>query len=368
MLDFTRRFSFGVDLDDAWRYAGIRPPRSTLIPHLLSVSLPEGRVLDRADDLTIREHGDPEPNNTAKRASLALAEKLVQAKIDFVRCWFPWNFLEHAAIQVGQLDGLLEDSYSKWPMDSFVEIMNDHGIGTVPVLACGYQRMLPHGASPDPDRGLYLRRTYVHARLMVRKYKSRVRCWQIENEPNWWAEHAAAGWRSGLSWVRDGEFRWELLQNLNDAVHTEDPSALTIINLEADAKVLAPVPYTDYCDILGLDFYPNYKTSYPVTTAVLKVADQVAKALSKPVVVSETGYPSGPGLLGYSRSKQAEYVANACHDAYGLEGVNGIGIWRYTDTQWRSFPPQENHFGLFDKKGKPKPAWSTLSDTIKELK
>jgi hypothetical protein len=48
--------------------------------------------------------------------------------------------------------------------------------------------------------------------------------------------------------------------------------------------------------------------------------------------------------------------------------VTGIGIWRYIDTAWRSFPPQENHFGLFDNKGNPKPAWIEFSNVIKELK
>jgi hypothetical protein len=85
-------------------------------------------------------------------------------------------------------------------------------------------------------------------------------------------------------------------------------------------------------------------------------------------VISETGYPSGPGFLGYSTQRQAEYVENASREAYAFPNVTGIGIWRYIDTAWRSFPPQENHFGLFDKKGMPKPAWAAYSKVIKELK
>jgi hypothetical protein len=151
-------------------------------------------------------------------------------------------------------------------------------------------------------------------------------------------------------------------------VHGEDPSATTIINLEADATVLDPGVYSSYCDILGLDFYPNYKISHPLNTKVLKLADQVAKKPSKHVLVSETGYPSGPSLLGYSADSQAKYVTEACRVAHGFDGVTGFGIWRYIDTSWRSFPPQENHFGLFDNKGVPKPAWTGFSKVIKELK
>ena len=357
-----------MNLDDPWRYSGITPPRSIIIPHLLSVSLPEGKILDEADEQEIRAHGETEPNTVARRAALALAENLVEAQIQFVRCWFPWKYFEPAPIPESSLDQLLDRSYSQWPMDDLVNALTSRGIDVVPVVACGYQRMLPQGLEPDRDRELYLRRASIHARLLVRHYKNRVRCWQIENEPNWWAEHEAGGWRSGLSWVHEHGFRQELLETLNGAVHAEYPAALTIINLEADSKTLVSGEYSSLCDVLGMDFYPNYKSAHPINTSGFRLADQIAKTLEKPVMISETGYPSGPSVLGYSPDHQAEYVESASKVAYSLEGVTGIGMWRYIDTAWRSFPPQENHFGLFDNRGSPKPAWGAYSNTIKELK
>ena len=253
-------------------------------------------------------------------------------------------------------------------MDDLVNGLTSRGIRVVPVVACGYHRMLPHGLEPVPDRALYIRRATTHARLLTRHYKDRIKGWQIENEPNWWAEHEAGGWRSGLSWIDDHGFRNELLQELNRAVHEEDPAARTIINLEADSKTLAPAQYSTSCDILGLDFYPNYKRASPVDPGVTKLADQVGKALEKPLIISETGYPSGPGVLGYSPNHQAEYVEKASRESYAFQNVMGIGIWRYIDTNWRSFPPQENHFGLFDNHGSPKPAWNAYAQVIRELK
>ena len=332
------------------------------------MSLPEGKILDEADDQEIIQRGEVEPKTVAGRAVVALADSLVDAGVGFVRCWYPWKYLEPFPVPEASLEELLEKSYTQWPLDNLVNTLTSRGIGVVPVIACGYQRMLPQGLEPDPNRALYLKRVSVHGRLMVRHYKDRIKNWQIENEPNWWAEHEAGGWRSGLAWVHEHGFRHELLQTLNDAVHKEDPSATTIINLEADATVFEPGPYSSYSDALGLDFYPNYKLSHPINTKVLRLADQVAKKLSIPVMVSETGYPSGPTLLGYSADGQAKYVSDACRAAYELDGVNGIGIWRYIDTAWRSFPPQENHFGLFDNKGNSKPAWTEFSKVIKELK
>lgn len=368
MLSLGNRFSFGINLDDPWRYSGITPPKSIIIPHLLSVGLPEGKILDEADDLEIKQHGDVEPETVAGRATLALADTLAEAKVDFVRCWFPWKYFEPVPVAETSLDQLLDRSYSQWPLDDLVNTLSAKGIGIVPVLACGYRRWLPQGLEPDPDKAGYLKRASTHARLLVRHYKDKIRNWQIENEPNWWAEHEAGGWRSGRSWIHQHDFRQQLLQSLNDAVHLEDPTALTIINLEGDAHNLDPAPYASYCNILGLDFYPNYKLAYPINAKSLRLATKLAKDLSKPVTVSETGYPSGPIELGYSRDHQSRYVEDACREAFGLDGVTGIGIWRYIDTRWRSFPPQENHFGLFDNQGRAKPAWGTYSNLIKELK
>ena len=185
MLDLTKRFAFGINLDDPWRYSGVTPPKSIIIPHLLSVSLPEGKVLDQADDLEIKAHRDSEPSTGSGRASLALADSLADAGISFVRCWFPWNYSEETPVPASSLDQLLDKSYSQWPLDNLVNTLSNKGIAIVPVVACGYQRMLPKGLEPDANKGLYLKRAATHARLLVRHYKDRIKCWQIENEPNW---------------------------------------------------------------------------------------------------------------------------------------------------------------------------------------
>src|SRR5438034_4453982 len=203
LLDLRKRFSFGLNLDDSWRYSGVIPPKSIIIPHLLSVSLPEGKILDEADDREIRGHGEVEPRTVAGRAVAALSDNLAEAKVDFVRCWFPWKYFEPFPVEESALEQLLDRSYSQWPLDDLVNTLTSKGVDVVPVVACGYQRMLPQGLEPDPNRTLYLKRASIHTRLLVRHWKSQVKCWQIENEPNWWSEHEAGGWRSGLSWNKN---------------------------------------------------------------------------------------------------------------------------------------------------------------------
>jgi hypothetical protein len=367
LLDFSKRFYAGINLDDAWRYAGLREPKSIMIPYLFSLRINDETVFGRMDDAVFRRYGVSGSELMAEKAILSLAEDLADMKVKFVRCWFSWRFFEPSLIGEDRLDALLESSYQEWPLDGLVDMLFNRGIDLVPVLGCGYERMLPQGLSVDKDRDLYLKRIAIHVRLLTRRYKAKIKHWQIENEPNWWRKHSEVGWRSGGTWMDPGGFRERLLKTLNDAVHEEDSGATTIINLEGDGDMGDLSIYSQLSDMFGLDFYPNYKSSSPINTSVFSLADKVSKDTGKPVIISETGYPSGPRPLGYTRVKQAQYVKMACENAFALDGINGIGIWRYRDTTWRSFPPQENRFGLKDNEGNPKPAWDTFRDTISKL-
>ena len=367
-MDLLRRFSFGVNIDATWRYTGVQEPKSIIFPHLLSLSLKERGSFERVEEATIAAHHQANPASEPERAALALADSLKSIGADFVRCWFPWRFFEPTPLPEGSLSSLLDRGYERWPTDGLVKSLKDQGISIIPVLACGYQRMLPEGLSPDAGPDSYLRRAYLHARTVVRHYKDTINTWQIENEPNWWRMHEVGGWRTGASWIEEGGFRDELLKVLNDAVHEEDPGATTMVNLEADEEKSSPSEYARFCDVLGLDFYPNYTSSEPVDASVIRRAKAVVTETSKPVMIAETGYPSGPSVLGYSEEKQSEYVAMALNEAHSLDGVTAVGIWRYLDTSWTSFPPQENHFGLIDEKKGPKKAWYRFGEALKELR
>jgi hypothetical protein len=367
-IDMMKRFSFGVNLDDPWRYAGLDEPKSVIFPHLLSLSLAEGKGFRRFEEQAIASLHQPDPGTEPARASLALADDLSSRGVDFVRCWFPWRFFEPRPVTAEGLKDVFENGYATWPMDGLVEALATRGISVVPVLACGYQRMLPQGLRVDEDRESYVRRAVVHVRALVRHYRDKVKAWQIENEPNWWTMHEAGGWRAGASWLEPGGFRDRLLKALGEAVHEEDPAATTVINLEADQADLKVSDYTAFCDLVGLDFYPNYKSSSPVSVGVFDRAREAARESGGRVMVAETGYPSGPEFLGYTEAKQAAYVEAALRKAHGIDEITSVGIWRYLDTSWRSFPEQENHFGLVDEKRGPKAAWRSFGQLVKDIR
>lgn len=370
MLNLGKKMSFGVDVDDVWRYTGKKEPKSIILPHLLSIELPQGNILERMEEQFVLGRGDAQPSSEVDISVDYLADSAQELGVDFVRCWFPWRFLEPDPIDDAKLNELErgEGDYPEYPFDRMVKALEKRNIEVIPVLACGYSRMLPEGLNPDKDPSDYIRRAAIHAAAMVRHYRGEVSVWQIENEPNWWEMHAVGGWRRGAVWLEGGNFRTELLRVLNETVHREDPGAQTMVNLEADSGSLDVQYYASLCDIVGLDFYPNYKTSSPVDATPIANATTVFKQCGKPVIIAETGYPSGPQLLGYTETKQAEYIRMACVRAVEAVGVTAMGIWRFMDSPWRSFPDQENHFGLIDSRGRRKPSFSIYKDTIAEVR
>jgi hypothetical protein len=159
LFDLTNQFTIGINIDDPWIYAGTITPKSIIIPHLLSIRLPVGKVLDKIDELKFQKHNPVLQKKSVctdcRKAIISLAENLVSAKIQFVRCWFPWKLFEPNLFPINKLKILLDESYKQWPMDDFVQVLTDHGIGIIPVVACGYQRMLPDELKVDSDRVLH---------------------------------------------------------------------------------------------------------------------------------------------------------------------------------------------------------------------
>ena len=68
-----------------------------------------------------------------------------------------------------------------------------------------------------------------------------------------------------------------------------------------------------------------------------RVLVDLTKESGKPAFISETGYPSGPSLLGYNASRQSEYIRRACSDAYGgitTQPGNPSPFKRTTSDSW----------------------------------
>ena len=357
------KFNFGVDIDDMWRYAGLPDPPSVVIPYLLSkrtyngrFSLPagDGKIDDRKPrDFTGSLIQDGNKHDT-KRLARMVAAFLKRSKIDYVRCWFPWNFFQP---RVG-------DGY-KFPLDDFVNEMDDAGIGIIAVVGDGYGRFIPKNASTSNLKA-YLGQLTDSSTEIVRHYGGKISAWQIENEVNGWTGHTIANWRSGWIWL-DEKNKEPVLKALSGAVREESPKSKIVINLGYIGSRRKWKMYAKYCDIIGVDPYPSYYAPNDTSASGMgKLADVAAEETGLPVYIVETGYPAGPHIFGFDEQKQAKYVASACIHALESDKIHGLGMYRFSDSYWKSFPPMENAFGLLTVQGKPKPAWYQYAKSISE--
>jgi hypothetical protein len=372
------QFQWGINIDDMWRYAGLSPPKSVAIPYVLSMMSRSGKF-----DLPLQETRNADDHNIVDTVHLAevLATFLKRQGVNFVRCWFPWNFFELASAQKEQSSVPLDDSAPlgyRFPLDNFVSKMNEFGIGIIGVLGNGYNRFLPEDIEAN-DIQEFVKRLVYSSTHIVRHYKDKVKFWQIENEPNWWRAHHTIQWRKGSIWLEERS-QEAILRALHSVVRSECPDATVMINLEADSKrfrfasffprLTAPMDwrlYAKYCDVLGLDFYPNYYRSTPIDASLLgRTATEVKKKIGLPIFIIETGYPTGPQILGYSEANQAKYIRSACEEAFSCDAITGLGWFRFSDSYWRSFPFPENHFGLLTKEGTPKIGWNGYLSEIKQ--
>ncbi|MDE1825127.1 MAG: hypothetical protein KGH61_02375 [Candidatus Micrarchaeota archaeon] len=359
------KFNFGVDIDDMWRYAGIPDPPSVIVPFLLRKKTHNGRFSLPATDPKLRKYevGDfvgsllkEENGHEPRRLSRAVASFLKKNGIDYVRCWFPWNFFETS-----------EEGVYEFPLDDFVKEFDEAGIGIMAVIGDGYNRFVPENIKTSNVEA-YAKRLVRASREIVRHYKGRVRAWQIENEPNGWIGQGLADWRTGLIWL-DRNNQKVILGALSHMVREEYRRAKLVINIDYIGLKVDWKWYSQYCDIIGVDSYPSYVN--PRNTDMPKIAEIATRAGMEtgfPVYMIETGYPTGPKCIGFNEARQAEYVASACKRAASCDSISGMGIYRLADSYWKSFPPQEDYFGLLDVQGRAKPAWNEYIRQIRKAK
>ncbi len=374
------KFRWGLNIDDIWTYAGRAIPKSIILPYLFSIrlrggpfTLPQEQKDKRNDDSRESSALTAEimtSNRHAGRPAELLASFLKKNGVDFVRCWFQWNFFERSNLRADSRSPLSSSTASPssdylFPLDDFVSKMTDAGIGVIGAVGSGYHRFLPIGLQTD-RLDEYLRRLTESSTEIVRHYKDKVKVWQIENEPNWWKAHYSGQWRKGVIWLTTKNDE-PILNALHDVVRSECPNATIVVNLEADDKRADWKLYAKYSDILGLDFYPNYSRTGPINASELgTTALRVKKETGLPIFVIETGYPTGPGLFGYDEGKQSQYVRAACEAAFTCDAITGLGWFRFSDSYWKSFPPQENHFGLLTREGRPKSGWNEYVTQVRQ--
>ncbi len=256
-------------------------------------------------------------------------------------------------------DYIAQQDWTGW--ETRVQEAQTAGLAVLPIVGHGYSGNLPWvaGEKATPDalgREEYLARQYLVTRATVERFDAdgeqdapgnpRVDLWQIENEVNQAFLTAVFGWRHPSflnafqsAWA-DTAFVQKLVEVLATAVRDADTEALTVANFHSDVHPQINRDFGQpawwewlsdwhpFLDVVGLDAYPNYYVADPVQGDALaeRIKTLTEHACGRPVIVMETGYPSGPAeQREFSEEKQAQYFEQAFESAVGA-GASGF-LW-----------------------------------------
>ena len=283
------------------------------------------------------------------------------------------------------------------PMDEIVEALTSEGISPLPLIgdattapylvlddensirlapeAPGSQYLDCDGERCVGYQGIgrqeYLGQIALHAAGAARRYRGNVFLWNTENELNWTYIHVlAAGWRKGRAWF-DISFLEELLAVLHRSVQLGDPFTLTTMNFNIHDPLWLDrlEQWNDHMDIVGLGAYPNYLFAEPVLSVLVNAAvrSAVQRSTGKPVMVLETGYPTGPGERGYQEDLQCTYHEKAVEGTIEAGGAGYI-LFRLDDLPdppaWWELQAVEHYWGLVGIDGRRKEAYDLFADMV----
>ena len=128
-------------------------------------------------------------------------------------------------------------------------------------------------------------------------------------------------------------------------------------------------------DLLLPNIHPTFEKWFVPSDAVngaafvLNVADKLQSRYPKPLIVKETGLPSGPASMGFSEAHQSAFWAEILNQSV-LSEIRAVSCFEAFDAPWKPavtrgyFPGsdhlQEAYWGFFTVDGKPKPAVSAI--------
>ncbi len=224
-----------------------------------------------------------------------------------------------------------------------------------------------HGVGVDA----YLGQIALHGAGAARRYRGIVPLWNTENELNWTPVHVlVAGWRMGRAWF-DLDFLGRLLQTLHEAVHQgawQDAQTTMNLNIHDPFWLTRMKEWEPFMDVVGLGAYPNYLFSRPVLSPLLlEAVEQAADNTDRPLMVLETGFPSGPLERGYDEALQLAYLEQTVH---GTQEKGACGyLWYRLDDPIETPPPGglqavEAYWGLVDRSGERKASFLAYQELL----
>ena len=171
----------------------------------------------------------------------------------------------------------------------------------------------------------------------------------------------------------DAESYINLLKAAYPALKQADPDATVVSGSVCTGdeyfEKLLQLGIADHCDILSIHTY-NFQQRGEAATPeawqrrMLKLDEMIRKynnGDSKPVFVTEMGYPSFTGPHGRTAGECAVYLARLMLLARTVPNLRGLWWYDLQDDGW-DITEREHNFGLFNADGTPKPAAAVMRD------
>lgn len=128
-------------------------------------------------------------------------------------------------------------------------------------------------------------------------------------------------------------------------------------------------------DFLLPSVHPLYQPWFKGSTVetdvdfVVEVLGKLAARTDKPILVKETGLPSGPSELGFTPQRQAQFW-HLLTKRITANKAQAITYFEAFDQPWKAenaraefgLHPEEGHWGLYDAEGRAKPVLLELRD------
>lgn len=136
----------------------------------------------------------------------------------------------------------------------------------------------------------------------------------------------------------------------------------------------APGDFIAAQDFLLPSVHPLFQPWFSRDTSTVQAIDFVVKVSAllvakagKPVLIKETGLPSGPPTEAFSAARQADFWTGLCRQLAYTPGL-GVVYFEAFDHAWKAenareefgFHPEEGHWGLYSGDGEPGPAITRL--------
>ncbi|MCO6412680.1 MAG: DUF4038 domain-containing protein [Thiogranum sp.] len=132
-----------------------------------------------------------------------------------------------------------------------------------------------------------------------------------------------------------------------------------------------PPDFLSVQDFLLPSVHPLFETWFPEATTeiavdfVVQVAERLTAKTDKPVLIKETGLPSGPPERGFTPARQSEFWVEL---SQRLPPAAGLVYFEAFDHAWKvenaeaefGVRPEEAFWGLYEENGEPKPALKAL--------